>query len=74
MNQALQIGPLSLPYSVLLTLFAIALGGFVARRLARAAGTEYGSDSGPICKAWFMSSLPRRALLAQTAAARTGRP
>ena len=40
MNQALQIGPLSLPYSVLLTLFAIALGGFVARRLARAAGTE----------------------------------
>lgn len=40
MNQALQIGPLSLPYSVLLTLVAIALGGFVARRLARAAGTE----------------------------------
>lgn len=40
MNQTLQIGPLSLPYSVLLTLVAIALGGFVARRLARAAGTE----------------------------------
>ena len=40
MNQALQIGPLSLPYSVLLTLVAIALGGFVARRLARAAGTD----------------------------------
>lgn len=40
MNQALQIGPLSLPYSVLLTLAAIALGGFLARRLARAAGTE----------------------------------
>ena len=39
MNQALQIGPLSLPYSVLLTLVAIALGGFVANRLARAAGT-----------------------------------
>jgi thiol-disulfide isomerase/thioredoxin len=40
MNQALQIGPLSLPYSVLLTLVAIALGGFVASRLARSAGTE----------------------------------
>ena len=40
MNQALQVGPLSLPYSVLLTLVAIALGGFVAGRLARAAGSE----------------------------------
>ena len=40
MNQALQIGPLSLPYSVLLTLVAVALGGFVASRLARAAGIE----------------------------------
>jgi thiol-disulfide isomerase/thioredoxin len=40
MNRALQIGPLSLPYSVLLTVVAIALGGFVARRLARAAGAE----------------------------------
>ena len=40
MNQALQIGPLSLPYSVLLTMIAIALGGFVANRLARAAGIE----------------------------------
>ena len=36
MNQALQIGPLSLPYSVLLTLVAVVLGGFVANRLARA--------------------------------------
>jgi thiol-disulfide isomerase/thioredoxin len=40
MNEALQIGPLSLPYSVLLALVAIALGGFVAHRLARATGTE----------------------------------
>jgi thiol-disulfide isomerase/thioredoxin len=40
MNQALQIGPLSLPYSVLLTLAGIALGGFVASRLARTSGTE----------------------------------
>ena len=40
MNQALQIGPLSLPYSVLLTLVGIALGGIVASRLARASGTE----------------------------------
>lgn len=40
MNQALQIGPLSLPYSLLLTMVAIGLGGFVARRLARATGTE----------------------------------
>src|SRR5512137_2102 len=40
MNQALQIGPLSLPYSVLLTLAAVALGGFVAHRLARAAAVE----------------------------------
>ena len=40
MNQALQIGPLSLPYPVLLTLIAIALGGFVAHRLARAADVE----------------------------------
>ncbi|MDH4310411.1 MAG: redoxin family protein [Gammaproteobacteria bacterium] len=40
MNQALQIGPLSLPYTVLLTLVAIALGGFVAHRLARAADIE----------------------------------
>ena len=40
MNQALQIGPLSLPYSLLLTLVGIALGGFVASRLARAADVE----------------------------------
>ncbi len=40
MNQALQIGPLSLPYSVLLTWVAIALSGFLATRLARAAGTN----------------------------------
>lgn len=37
MNQALQIGPLSLPISVLLALVAIVLGGFVASRMARAA-------------------------------------
>ena len=40
MNQALQIGPLSLPYSVLLTLVAIVLGGLVAQRLARAADVD----------------------------------
>ena len=40
MNQALQIGTLSLSFSVLLALVAIALGGFVAHRLARATGTE----------------------------------
>lgn len=40
MSQALQIGPLSLPYSVLLTLIAIGLGGFIAKRLARAAGVD----------------------------------
>lgn len=40
MNQSLQIGPLSLPYSVLLALFAIALGRWVARWMAKAAGIE----------------------------------
>ncbi len=40
MNQALQIGPLSLPYSVLVALVAIALGGFVANRMARAADID----------------------------------
>ncbi len=40
MNQVLQIGPLSLPYSVLLALVAIALGGFVANRMARAANID----------------------------------
>ncbi len=45
MNQSLQIGPLSLPVTVLLTLAAIALGGYVARRLARAGGT--GADVDP---------------------------
>ncbi len=35
MNQSLQIGPLSLPYGVLLTLAAILLGSYVATRLAR---------------------------------------
>ncbi len=40
MNQALQIGPLSLPYSVLLALAAIVLGGFVANRLARTADID----------------------------------
>ncbi len=40
MNQSLQIGPLSLPYSVLLVLFAIALGRWVARWMARSVGVE----------------------------------
>jgi thiol-disulfide isomerase/thioredoxin len=40
MNQSLQIGPLSLPYSVLLALFAIALGRWIARRMATAAGVD----------------------------------
>ncbi|WP_332742705.1 prolipoprotein diacylglyceryl transferase family protein [Hydrogenophaga sp.] len=40
MNQSLQIGPLSLPYSVLLALFAIALGRWVARWMAKSAGIE----------------------------------
>jgi thiol-disulfide isomerase/thioredoxin len=40
MNQALQIGPLSLPLTVLLALAAIVLGGFVANRIARAAGID----------------------------------
>jgi thiol-disulfide isomerase/thioredoxin len=40
MNQALQIGPLSLPLSVVLTVVAIVLGGFVANRLARTAGGD----------------------------------
>lgn len=40
MNQALQIGPLSLPWPVLLAFVAIALGGWVGRRLARAAHAE----------------------------------
>lgn len=38
MNQALQIGPLSLPFGLLLTLVAIGLGGFFAHRMARIAG------------------------------------
>jgi thiol-disulfide isomerase/thioredoxin len=40
MNQALQIGPLSLPVSVLLALAAIILGGFIANRIARAADID----------------------------------
>jgi len=40
MNQSLQVGPLSLPYSILLTMAAIALGGYVARRLGRTAQIE----------------------------------
>lgn len=40
MNQGLQIGPLSLPYGLLLTLVAIALGGLLAHRMARAAGID----------------------------------
>jgi thiol-disulfide isomerase/thioredoxin len=40
MNQALQIGPLSLPYGLLLTLVAIGLGGFFAHRMARTADVD----------------------------------
>ncbi|PKO64358.1 MAG: TlpA family protein disulfide reductase [Betaproteobacteria bacterium HGW-Betaproteobacteria-16] len=40
MNQSLQIGPLSLPYPLLLALFAIALGRWVARWMAKSAGIE----------------------------------
>jgi thiol-disulfide isomerase/thioredoxin len=40
MNQALQIGPLSLPFGLLLILVAIGLGGFAAHRVARAAGID----------------------------------
>ena len=40
MNQSLQIGPLSLPYSMLLALFAIALGRWVARWMAKSVGVE----------------------------------
>lgn len=40
MNPALQIGPLSLPLGLLLTLVAIGLGGFFAHRTARAAGID----------------------------------
>ena len=40
MNQALQVGPLSLPYSLLLTLAAIGFAGFVAHRLARTSGVN----------------------------------
>jgi thiol-disulfide isomerase/thioredoxin len=40
MNQALQIGPLSLPLGLLLTLVAIGLGGFFAHRTARVAGVD----------------------------------
>ena len=36
----LQIGPLSLPYSVLLALAAVVLGGFVGNRVARSAGVD----------------------------------
>ncbi len=40
MNQSLQIGPLALPYSLLLTLAAIGLGGLVGGLLARRAGVD----------------------------------
>lgn len=40
MNQSLQIGPLSLPYLLLLALFAIALGRWVARWMAKSVGIE----------------------------------
>ena len=40
MNQALQIGPLAVPFTLLLTFGAIGLGGFIARRLARGAGVD----------------------------------
>ena len=40
MNQSLQIGPLSLPLGLLLTLVAIGLGGFFANRAARASDTD----------------------------------
>jgi thiol-disulfide isomerase/thioredoxin len=40
MSQALQIGPLSLPFGLLLTLVAIGLGGFFAQRMARTAGVD----------------------------------
>jgi thiol-disulfide isomerase/thioredoxin len=40
MNQALQIGPLSLPFGLLLTLVAIGLGGFFAHRMARTADVD----------------------------------
>lgn len=40
MNHALQIGPLSLPFGLLLTIVAIGLGGFVAHRVARTTGID----------------------------------
>ncbi len=40
MTQSLQIGPLALPYGLLLTMAAIGLGWFIARRLARTAGID----------------------------------
>jgi thiol-disulfide isomerase/thioredoxin len=40
MSHALQIGPLSLPFGLLLTVVAIGLGGFVAHRVARAANID----------------------------------
>lgn len=40
MSQSIQFGPLALPYGVVATLLAIALSGFLARRLARAAGVD----------------------------------
>lgn len=40
MTQSLQIGPLALPYGLLVTMAAFGLGWFIARRLARTAGID----------------------------------
>lgn len=40
MTPTLQIGPLALPYALLVTLLAVALGWFSARRLGRLAGID----------------------------------
>ena len=40
MTQSLQIGPLALPYGLLVTMAAIGLGWFIAGRLARRAGID----------------------------------
>lgn len=40
MNQALQIGPLALPYALLATMAAVSLGWFIGKRAGRAAGID----------------------------------
>jgi len=40
LNQALEIGPLALPYALLVTMLAIALGWFSAKRMGRLAGAD----------------------------------